>query len=85
VPADERSAEIELSLDDARSVALELRGARAAFAESLPLAHEPPDLFLERLDVDHVLPQTDAHRRDIGTEPPILRGRIASPGSWRYA
>lgn len=59
---DERSAEIELGLDDARPVVLELAWARAGLSELLSLAHEPTDLFLERLNVDYVLPQTDAHK-----------------------
>ena len=60
---DQRSAEIELDLHDPRPVALELEWACAGLSEPLSLAHEPTDLFLERLDVDHVLPQTDAHEK----------------------
>jgi hypothetical protein len=63
VATDQRSAEIELGLDDARPVVLELEWAGAGLSEPLSLAHEPTDLFLERLNVDHVLPQTDAHKK----------------------
>ena len=59
---DQRSAEIELDLHDARPVVLELEWGRAGLSEPLSLAHEPTDLFLERLNVDYVLPQTDAHK-----------------------